>query len=548
MASSLNADSSVANSTIVSPKPNGTNTPMSTMGNSPIDVEERSQRRKGSATQTSRGIANLTPEQLKRKRENDKIAQREARKRTKSRIEELEKRVQELESQPLYQDLQAALRQKEEIQVENEELRRRLASVVATVQPILNAPGAATGNKHAFDSVDVNGQRPDLSQLARLSNAEPQSPVSPPDHANHHTTSNYGAYEGNGPSQQSLSVESTATTTNCSGSPPSTEEPSSGNAVQGYPRPNHHSTPTTATQQGEKEWTLSSALDNQKRNLMSNLDLTGNGERLGFHFLLGSSIHQRVPRISEVRSSPESAAPAGGVSLRMSSLSEVSRPAHTIPVRNVDPTCTLDSILLEFLRDRQREAAEGVSTGELVGPPYPSVSSLLNPAKSALSHPLSKVFTDILSTFPDINSLPEQVAVLYIMFLVMRWQIYPTQENYERLPHWISPRASQIFTPHPAWMDYLPWPSMRDRIIPNYTEYEFSNWFIPYTTTLSLNWPYEATDTLLSTAESDELVINPVFESHLRNLDNWSLGPAFAKAYPNLADTAKIKDNKECSP
>jgi hypothetical protein len=212
-----------------------------------------------------------------------------------------------------------------------------------------------------------------------------------------------------------------------------------------------------------------------------------------------------------------------------------------VPIRNVEATCPLDSILLDFLRSRQREAAEGASKRQLVGPPYPSVSSLLNPAKSAFSHPLSKVFTDILSKFPDISGLPEQVAVLYIMFLIMRWQIYPTQENYERLPHWLTPRASQIFTPHPAWMDYLPWPGMRDRMICNYKDYDFSNWFIPYTTTISVNWPYDATDSLLSTPDSDELMINPVFESHMRNLNNWSLGPAFEKAYPHLVDTTRIK-------
>ena len=64
---------------------------------------------------------------------------------------------------------------------------------------------------------------------------------------------------------------------------------------------------------------------------------------------------------------------------------------------------------------------------------------------------------DILHTFPDIVHLPEQVGVVYIMFLVLRWQIEPTQENYERMPEWVMPRPPQLLTPHPQWMDYLPW-------------------------------------------------------------------------------------------
>jgi len=82
---------------------------------------------------------------------------------------------------------------------------------------------------------------------------------------------------------------------------------------------------------------------------------------------------------------------------------------------------------------------------------------MMNPGSAAHSHPLSKVFTDILATFPDISTLPEQVAVHYIMFLLMRWQVEPSRGNYERLPEWMTPRPSQLFTPHPAWMDYLPW-------------------------------------------------------------------------------------------
>ena len=129
------------------------------------------------------------------------------------------------------------------------------------------------------------------------------------------------------------------------------------------------------------------------------------------------------------------------------------------------------------------------------------------------------------------------------MFLLMRWQIYPTSDNYERMPEWMTPRPSQLFTPHPAWIDYLPWPRMRDKLVGCYQEYPFENWFIPYTSTLSLNWRYEDQDCLLSTGtgEGEELSINPVFERHLMRLENWSLGPSFAMAHPKLEDTCRIK-------
>lgn len=273
-------------------------------------------------------------------------------------------------------------------------------------------------------------------------------------------------------------------------------------------------------------------------------------ERLGFNFLVDAS--HNVPKVDRLRrSSSENfrAPPPGPLSPMypqppLNYPSDQPPPAFATPIRNIAPTCTLDIILLDFLHNRQREAAQGIPRQKLAGPPYPSVSSLLNPEKSVYSHPLSKVFTDILRTFPDISSLPEQVAVLYTMFLLMRWQVYPTQENYDRLPDWLTPRPTQILQPHPAWIDYVPWPGMRDRLATAHADYPFDSWTLPFTHGMSVNWPYEATDCLLSAGDSDELLINPVFERHMRNLSNWSLGPCFAEAFPNMVDTTQIRPEK----
>lgn len=212
-------------------------------------------------------------------------------------------------------------------------------------------------------------------------------------------------------------------------------------------------------------------------------------------------------------------------------------------LKNSGPACPLDSLLLDFLYERRQRAADGLSQQELIGPRYPSVSSLLNPANSRYSHPLSKVFTDILATFPDLSRLPERVAVLYIMFLIMRWQIAPTQENFDRLPAWAAPIPSQFTIEHPAWIDHLPFPQMREFLVRNYMsrDYLFDIFFVPFTATLSLNWPYEDTDTLLVVPDSNEVMINPVFERHLRRLENWTLGDAFATTFPGLDGTYNLK-------
>lgn len=81
----------------------------------------------------SRGVANLTPEQLAKKRANDREAQRAIRERTKNTIEGLEARIRELESQQPYQELQRALADRDRALQECEELRTRLAAVAGIV-------------------------------------------------------------------------------------------------------------------------------------------------------------------------------------------------------------------------------------------------------------------------------------------------------------------------------------------------------------------------------------------------------------------------------
>ena len=216
-------------------------------------------------------------------------------------------------------------------------------------------------------------------------------------------------------------------------------------------------------------------------------------------------------------------------------------PATTLPP-NIASTCPLDGLLLDFREKRKQRRAEGMPESDIIGPPHPSYYCLFRPERGIYTHALSRFFTDILATFPDIKTPPEQVAVLYVMYRVMRWHISPTQETYDALPDWSKPSSYQLCHMHPAWIDHLPWPHLRDKLVSSYPLVPFDNFFIPYTTTLSLNWPYDPRSILQPIPDSDELALNPIFEEHLRDLSNWSLGPAFAKAHPILAETVRIKE------
>jgi len=108
-------------------------------GDPSSDASKKRQRTTGGSS--SRGVANLTPDQLAKKRANDREAQRAIRERTKNQIENLERKIRELTSQQPYQELQHVLRQKELVEAENTDIKKRLSTVLTLIQPILGQPG-----------------------------------------------------------------------------------------------------------------------------------------------------------------------------------------------------------------------------------------------------------------------------------------------------------------------------------------------------------------------------------------------------------------------
>lgn len=454
----------------------------------------------------------------------DREAQRAIRERTKLTIENLERRIRELTSHQPYQELQAALRAKEAVEAENADIKRRLASIVAMLHPLITqSPSeqpALPSPGQSFMPIPMS-TTPGPQSNAVNNMSTPSSAASPPGSADQYAQWNSGTSNSSGPAAPQAQV-------------------------------------------------YRAQLNQQRHDLAHGLEL--GSERLGLEFLLDqakssnrvhslpneggydSSLYRQAPSQDGVPSDHNSPYPRTDGASRDTALQNNIDPAlqsaidpalsnsHSTPVKNCAPTCPLDSLLLDFLQERQQRAAEGFPPHEIIGPRYPSISSLLNPMRE--SHPLSKVFIDILHTFPNISQLPERVAVLYVMFLIMRWQIEPSQDNYDRLPDFVRPLPSQLYSPHPAWIDHLPFSAMREKLISEYTPpdvFPFENFFIPFTTTLSLNWPYEDTDTLLQGPESDELMINPVFERHLRRRENWTLGDAFARAFPMLEGTYNLK-------
>ncbi|MCJ1472658.1 hypothetical protein MMC13_001307 [Lambiella insularis] len=474
---------------------------------SPVDSTPNtkvSSRKRLASVSGSRSTSSLRPDQLAKKRANDREAQRAIRERTKHHIENLEREIRELKSQQPYQELERIVRLKEAVEAELEDLKRRLATAFQIIQPLV--AGYELGLQeplHPTKRVKTEDSSPRAAALYQ----GPSALVSPVPCSGFSTQHN-----GISAAPQAAWIPSGATLPPISAPliAPLTTPPISDNVL-------------------ERQRTLA---------------LTIAAERPVYNAY--TNARQDVPCIRQRDGPP---LPADSHITLSASLSDSSMRQQNhgfddgslaISTRlppNTSSTCPLDGLLLDFLADRRQRSVEGMPIAELIGPSYPSFHCLFRPERARFSHPLSRFFTDILATFPDLSTPPEQVAILFVMFLIMRWQISPNQENYDRLPDWVKPTTAQLHNPHPAWIDHLPWPRLREKLISHYHCFPFDDFFIPYTTTVSLNWPYGPMDTLVSTPKAEELSINPIFEKHLRDLQNWSLGAAFVKEHPELAET-----------
>jgi hypothetical protein len=89
-------------------------------------------------------------------------------------------------------------------------------------------------------------------------------------------------------------------------------------------------------------------------------------------------------------------------------------------------------------------------------------------------------------------------------------------------------------------------PIIRQRLITS-SDVKFEEFFIPFCNKLCLNWPYPRDQVLVSnpsaTNPEEMVAMNPVFETHLRDLTNWSMGSIFKTEFPYLIDEGvRIQD------
>jgi hypothetical protein len=129
----------------------------------------------------------------------------------------------------------------------------------------------------------------------------------------------------------------------------------------------------------------------------------------------------------------------------------------------------------------------------------------------------------------------QRIALMYVCQTLLQYRENPTKENLERVPRWFRPRPAQEKVQHPAVIDFLVWPGMRDRLVFEHEKYtgtgDFSAAFV---NNFNFYWPYTEREIYTFNPQSQRYEVSNVFLQYAYDFKNWTMRPEFFKKFPEM--------------
>ncbi|CAK7221595.1 hypothetical protein SBRCBS47491_004581 [Sporothrix bragantina] len=209
---------------------------------------------------------------------------------------------------------------------------------------------------------------------------------------------------------------------------------------------------------------------------------------------------------------------------------------QSVPL-HLPPGNDLDRFIFDTTNSGRRLQQQSGGAGELTQAEFPSISSLLNPN---LGDDGTKPLTFALATHvvrkSNVRSVTTRIALMYTLSHLLRWLVCRNKQSYEKLPEFLRPTLLQRTVPHPPWVDIITWPEARDAIIRSERwmskDFEFSEFRVKTGAHMSVNWPYTDSGAFLDLGDGQNLVLSPIFENHIRRVENWTLNKTTATEFP----------------
>lgn len=113
----------------------------------------------------------------------------------------------------------------------------------------------------------------------------------------------------------------------------------------------------------------------------------------------------------------------------------------------------------------------------------------------------------------------------------------PGEDTLRDVPPWMMPTEIQQSHPHPVVVDYLPWPSLRNYLCMS-GDIDPRHSMRGYLESVRFLWSPEVP--LMVQSATGEPILSPEFEVAASKLENWTMGPPWAEAFPHLMHLVRM--------
>ncbi|TQS34307.1 hypothetical protein Golomagni_05315 [Golovinomyces magnicellulatus] len=532
----------------------------------------------------TRTVASLTPEQLARKRANDREAQRSIRLRTKTRIADLEKRIRELSGGHDERVLEAVYKRNLELEQELKHLRHLSEALgesendanyspESVMVPVSIKTSAIVAQMLTEEAQSGLGSWDDQQQqivYLPLWNWNSRGPhegtdIPPTFYGNENSEEIMsGSYTSPALGVLNLNHQSTPNQHNNASEPIASHTtpapipipgrgiptlPARSNQVKSssYPRsasspsPVLRSTSSTRYDANSSNLSFTSHPTDRKPNLnhSTNSGTGNNGRNSGSGGVSVSNLLALEPTHTESNTPTTDYSIPSSLpflpQIQPSLLTwEISLPFHS-------PVNAIESMLIGCLQHLRQLNSPNIKRPKK--PWQPNIKGLVFPELRDEVQGIDLMLSDVVKSMA-LPNLPIKVGFFILVNRFLQWQAALDEDSWNSLPPWMRPEPVQLSNRHPIIASLIFWPKLRKATIesqpryfpavPNPGQSSSQNSFNDaYISSLNLSWPYADTDVFSSPETgSDEIHVSNTFLTHIQDLANWSLDPGFWESLP----------------
>lgn len=101
----------------------------------------------------------------------------------------------------------------------------------------------------------------------------------------------------------------------------------------------------------------------------------------------------------------------------------------------------------------------------------------------------------------------------------------------------VCPPSMFEFSAHRGADDHTSRPKIRIYLI-GHPEVKFDDFASAYSTSFDIKWDYDPNHVIITTIDNERggILINPIYEEHLRQLKNWTVEGQFRRRFPEMAE------------